>query len=150
MTSHDVEVAHSPALHAHQFRLSYADTDPAGIVYYGAWLPRMEAVQSEWFLLQGLRQDQLRELRGWWIVSRASECEYLVATGLFDEIRVEMRVGHIGGSSFRFAFEMWRIGDEVLVARGSNTMVTVSPEQQTVPIPDELRLALKSWQHGNK
>lgn len=135
----------SAALHEHVFRLSYGDTDPAGIVYYGAWLPRMEAVQSEWLLLRDFRQDTLRERYGWWTVSRASSCEYLQATGLFDQIRLELRLGHVGTSSFRFDFEMWRLGDEALVARGSNTVVTVSPEQATVPIPARLRDALESW-----
>jgi acyl-CoA thioester hydrolase len=132
-------------LHSHTFRLSYGDTDPAGILYYAAWLPRMEAVQSEFLLLQGLRQDTLVERFGWWTVSRAVECEYLLAARLFDEIRVEMRMGRIGASSFRFEFEMWRLADEVMVSRGSNTLVTVSPDQRAVPIPDLLREHLDSW-----
>jgi acyl-CoA thioester hydrolase len=134
-----------PVLHSHTFRLSYGDTDPAGILYYAAWLPRMEAVQSEFLLLQGLRQDTLVERFGWWTVSRAVECEYLLAARLFDEIRVEMRMGRIGASSFRFEFEMWRLADEVMVSRGSNTLVTVSPDQRAVPIPDLLREHLDSW-----
>jgi acyl-CoA thioester hydrolase len=148
MDGHPVNAAvdsRTPSLHTHEFRLSYADTDPAGIVYYGAWLPRMEAVQSEWLLLNGFRQDKLRENFGWWTVSRAAQCEYLLATGLFDEIRLEMRLGHVGNSSFRFEFEMWRRSDEALVARGANTIVTVSPNQLTVPIPAPLRVALESW-----
>lgn len=132
-------------LHHHQFRLSYGDTDPAGIVYYAAWLPRMEAVQTEFLMLSGFRQDTLKERFGWWTVSRAAYCEYLAAAGLFDEIRVEMRLGKLGGSSFRFDFEMWRLGDEILVARGSNTIVTVSPDQKTMPIPALLRESLESW-----
>ncbi len=136
------------ALHAHRFRLSYGDTDPAGIIYYGAWLPRMEAVQSEWLLLRGFRQDTLKERYGWWTVSRAAHCEYLQATGLFDEIVLSMRLGHIGTSSFRFDFEMTRVGDEALVARGANTIVTVSPDQSTIPIPQLLRSALDSWRTG--
>jgi acyl-CoA thioester hydrolase len=134
-----------PALHGHRFRLSYGDTDPAGIVYYGAWLPRMEAVQSEWFLLRGLRQDTLKDRFGWWTVSRASHCEYLRAAGLFDEIDLSMRLGHIGNSSFRFDFEMTRLGDGVLVGRGSNTVVTVSPDQATISIPQTLRSQLDEW-----
>jgi acyl-CoA thioester hydrolase len=134
------------SLHAHRFRLSYGDTDPAGIIYYGAWLPRMEAVQSEWFLLRGFRQDTLRERYGWWTVSRAANCEYLKAAGLFDEIILSMRLGHIGTSSFRFDFDMTRVSDEVLVARGANTVVTVSPDQSTIPIPPLLRSALATWQ----
>jgi acyl-CoA thioester hydrolase len=142
------ESGHTDSLHSHRFRLSYGDTDPAGIVYYGAWLPRMEAVQSEWMLLRGFRQDTLKERYGWWTVSRAAECQYLRAAGLFDEIVLSMRLGHIGTSSFRFDFQMTRVGDEALVASGANTVVTVSPDQSTIAIPSLLRSALDSWLTG--
>ncbi|MFD4422905.1 acyl-CoA thioesterase [Agromyces sp. NPDC058484] len=135
-----------PILHQHQLRLSYADTDPAGILYYAAWFPKMEALQTEFLYLCGLRQDTLVERFGWWTVSRATQCDYLEAARLFDRIRIELRLGEIGTSSFRFDFEMWRIDDELLVARSSNTVVTVSPDQRPVRIPDGLREHLQSWQ----
>lgn len=135
-------------LHTNTFRLTYGDTDPAGILYYAAWFPRMEAVQSEFLFLQGLRQDTLVETFGWWTVSRATECEYLVATRLFDEIRIELRLGRIGTSSFRFEHEMWRLGDGVRVAQSSTTVVTVSPDQTPVRIPADLRARLESWHPG--
>lgn len=132
-------------LHSHTVRLSYADTDPAGILYYAAWFPKMEALQSEFLYLQGLRQDTLKDRFGWWTVSRATECEYLAAARLFDLIRIDLRVGRIGASSFRFEFEMRRVDDGVLVARAANTVVTVSPDQSTVRIPADLRAHLEEW-----
>lgn len=134
----------SPPLHQHTQRLSYADTDPAGIVYYATWFPRMEALQTEWFFLCGLRQDTLLERFGWWTVSRAAQCEYLQAARLFDEITIELRVGKIGTSSVRFDFEMWRRADDTLVAKASNWVVTVSPDQQSIPIPEILREQLST------
>ncbi|MCH6231646.1 acyl-CoA thioesterase [Microbacterium sp. CFH 31415] len=135
----------SPILHSHTVRLSYADTDPAGILYYAAWFPKMEALQSEFLFLQGLRQDTLKERFGWWTVSRATECEYLAAAQLFDVTRIDLRLGRIGASSFRFEFTMTRVDDDVVVARAANTVVTVSPEQSTVRIPADLRERLEAW-----
>lgn len=134
-----------PILHSHTVRLSYADTDPAGILYYAAWFPKMEALQSEFLFLQGLRQDTLIERFGWWTVSRATECEYLAAARLFDEVRIDLRMGRIGTSSFRFEFRMTRIHDDVVVARAANTIVTVSPAQDPVRIPEDLRAYLMRW-----
>lgn len=134
-----------PILHSHTVRLSYADTDPAGILYYAAWFPKMEALQSEFLFLQGLRQDTLIERFGWWTVSRATECEYLAAARLFDEVRIDLRMGRIGTSSFRYEFRMTRIDDEVVVARAANTIVTVSPTQDPVRIPEDLRAQLMRW-----
>ncbi|WP_166868192.1 thioesterase family protein [Salinibacterium sp. ZJ70] len=136
----------SRALHSRTVRLSYADTDPAGILYYGAWFPQMEYVQTEFLYLQGIHADRLKNERGWWFVSRATECEYLAAAALFDEIRVDMRLGRVGTSSVRFEFEMTRVSDGVRVARAANTIVTVSPAQTTVPIPDDMRARLETWQ----
>lgn len=133
------------ALHAHTVRLSYGDTDPAGILYYAAWFPKMEALQSEFLFLQGLRQDTLTERFGWWTVSRATQCEYLAAARLFDVITIELRLGATGTSSFRFEFEMRREVDDVVVARAANTVVTVSPEQRAVRLPGELRSRLEEW-----
>lgn len=140
-----IEVATRPVIHSHTVRLSYADTDPAGILYYAAWFPKMEGLQSEFLFLQGLRQDTLVDRFGWWTVSRATTCEYLAAARLFDEIRIDLRMGRIGHSSFRFAFEMTRIDDRVPVARAESTIVTVSPAQDPVPIPDDLRAHLERW-----
>lgn len=135
----------APVLHSHVVRLSYGDTDPAGILYYAAWFPKMEALQSEFLFEQGLRQDELKERFGWWTVSRATACEYLAAAVLFDQVRIELRVGQVGTSSFTFEFEMHRVSDGVLVARAHNTLVTVSPEQSTVRLPESLRERLAEW-----
>lgn len=135
----------SPILLTQTTRLTYADTDPAGILYYAAWFPKMEALQSELFFQLDMRQDVLKETHGWWMVTRATECEYLVAAVLYDEIRMELRVGRIGNSSFKFEHEMWRKSDNVMVARASVTIVVVSPEQSTVPMPDDLRELLTTW-----
>lgn len=131
-----------PPLHQHTQRLSYADTDPAGILYYAAWFPRMEALQTEWLFLNGLRQDTLLERFGWWTVSRATRCDYLSAARLFEEMTIELRVGEMGTSSVRFDFEMWRYADDTLVATASNWLVTVSPDQRPIRIPEVLRECL--------
>lgn len=143
-TSQDTAVGR-PVVHSHVVRLSYADTDPAGILYYAAWFSKMEALQTEFMFLQGLRQDTLVEKLGWWTVSRATECEYLAAARLFDQIRIDLRVGRIGASSFRFEFRMTRLDDDVLVARAANTIVTVSTSQEGVRIPEGLRTRLEQW-----
>ncbi len=133
-----------PAVHQHTQRLSYADTDPAGILYYATWFPRMEALQTEWLFLRGFRQDTLLERFGWWTVSRATQCDYLQAARLFDEITIELRIGEIGNTSTRLDFQMWRRSDHTLVATASNWLVSVSPEQKAIPIPEILREFLTS------
>lgn len=135
-------------LHSLTLRLSYADTDPAGILYYAAWFPWMERVQTEWFFLNGLRQDQLSERHGFWSVTCHTECDYLVPVGLFEEIRVELRLGRVGGRSFDMTYQMVRTSDGAVVARALITVVTVTPEGGATPIPELLKQHLDSWALG--
>jgi acyl-CoA thioester hydrolase len=140
----------TPPLHQLEFRLSYADTDPAGILYYAAWFPWMERMQSEWFWLNGLRQDRLATTHGFWTVTCHTECDYLVPVGLFDHIRAELRIGRIGSGSFDMEHEFHRVGDggEELVGRARITVVTVTPAGGATAIPQLLRDHLDAWAAG--
>lgn len=132
-------------LHSDTRRLSYNDTDPAGILYYASWFPKMEALSSDFMFLNGYRQDELLEHRGWATVTRATECEYLAAAKLFDEIRLELRIGRIGTTSFQFAYRMIRLSDHALVSRAKTTIVIVDAAQRAIPIPDDFRRRLEEW-----
>src|SRR5699024_10863553 len=65
----------TPPLHSLEFRISYADTDPAGILYFATWFPWMERVQTEWYLLRGLRLDTLQERFGFATVTTHTEAD---------------------------------------------------------------------------
>ncbi len=137
-----------PPLHTTRFRLGYADTDPAGILYYATWFPWIERLQSEWFFLNGWRQDELLDRHGFGTVTRRTTCDYLIAVGLFDEISIEMRLDRVGERSFTFVHDLLRVGmdePDQLVARATITLVTVGRDGAAIPIPDPLRDQLRSW-----
>ncbi len=142
------KVPSTPALTTNTFRLGYADTDPAGILYYAAWFPWMERLQTAWFADNGLRQDTLKERFGFWTVNARVECDYLVAVELLDEIRIELRVDEVRSSAFRMEHTMWRTRDDILVARATMSLVTVTPEGRATRIPDLLRAHLEAWAEG--
>lgn len=132
-------------LHSDTRRLSYNDTDPAGILYYASWFPKMEALLSDFLYRHGYRQDHSLSARGWTTVTRATECEYLVAAKLFDEIRLELRIGRIGASSFQVAYRMVRLVDDALVSRAVTTLVLVDADQRAIRIPADFRRQLEEW-----
>lgn len=134
--------ADSPALHREVVRLTYADCDPAGIIYYAAWFPWMERIQSEWFFRNGLRQDQLLDTHGFSTVTRHAECEYLAQVGLFDTIEVSLRKRHLGSTSVTLGHEMWWREGARPAARGSITLVTLSTAGTPIEVPDAVREAL--------
>lgn len=117
-------------------RLSYADCDPAQVVYFAAYYPWFERTSTEWWLSVGIRIDELASTHGVTMVSRASGCEYLATTRVLDLLECRMTVGRIGETSVTLRFEMVRLEDEVTVAAGFNTLVILSPETgRPVPIP---------------
>lgn len=129
----------SREFHHVDMRLSYADCDPAGIIYFSTWFPWMERVQTEWLFNQGLRQDTMMERFGFTTLTRSAECEYVVTTQLYDEVRVALVEAQMGTSSCRFMFRMIRRADGMLVARGSLVLVTVDRAGVPVPVPEPLR-----------
>lgn len=142
---HDSDRPDPAPLHTVRFRLSYADCDPAGIVYYAAWFPWMEKAHTEYWLLRGLRFDELLTGHGAVPVTRHTECEYLVTTRLFDEIRCEMRPAHLGRTSYRMAFTLVRESDQAVVARSSLTLVSMDAQGRPVPVPEPIREVLASF-----
>lgn len=124
------------------FSLSYADTDPSGLVYFAAWFPWMERCQSAWFHDNGLRQDTMVAQHGFGTVTRRAECDYLAATALYDPITVTSTLAATGLSSFATQHDFVRTSDGVLVARGRLVIVTVGPDGRPVPLPELVRDAL--------
>lgn len=131
-----------PVIHHLDMRLAYADCDPAGILYYATWFPWMERVQSEWLYLNGFRQDTLQQVHGFRTITRSAHCEYLAPATLFQQIRVNLSVDHIGRTSFRWGCAMVRADDGVTVARGSLALVTIDDDGRPLPVPDSLRALL--------
>ncbi|QIG45093.1 acyl-CoA thioesterase [Nocardioides anomalus] len=128
--------------HSLSFDLSYADTDPSGLVYFAAWFPWMERCQSAWFHAHGLRQDTMLAEQGFGTVTRRAECDYLAATALYDPITVTTTIAEVGRTSFTTQHDFVRDADGVLVARGRLVIVTVDPQGQAVPVPEPIRTGL--------
>ncbi len=134
--------AHTPA-HSMTMRLSYADCDPAGILYFATWFPWMERVQTEWLYLNGLGQDTLDERFGFRTITRSTECEYLSPAGLHQEIKIDLTITKLGSSSFRGSFRMTRLADQVQVARGSLSVVCIGSSGTPIRVPSPLRELLQ-------
>jgi YbgC/YbaW family acyl-CoA thioester hydrolase len=122
-----------------RFRLTYADCDPAQLVYYATYYAWFERTSSEYWLGRGVRLDHVVKTHGAAFVSRASGCEYLGRAGLYDVLAVSMYFGAVGRRSFTMVFDVIRDGDGVRVATGFNTLVMVDASGAAVPIPEALR-----------
>lgn len=136
-------------LNAMRFRLSYGECDPAGIVYFGAYLPWMERTHTGWHLDLGMRTDHLLERFGCVPISRHLEVDYERPALLFDPVVCEMRLDALGRTSYRMRFDLRHEDDGGTFAVGRLTLVFVDADRRPAPVPPELRRHLPETAHSS-
>jgi acyl-CoA thioester hydrolase len=142
MTDAERAEADPPAA-AVTIRLSYADCDPAGIVYYAAWFIVMERLLSEWFHGHGFRFDAMVETVGGAPVTRSTWCDYLAPATVYDLVSVEMRIVDVGRSSYGLGFVMTRVADGVVLARSGIVCVFLGRSGVPASLPAPFRAVLE-------
>lgn len=138
-----------PVLHEIDFRLSYGDCDPAGIVYYAAYYPWFERVYNEWAFLGGFPPIRQHELWGATHVTVHSSCRYHVPGRLHDPFTARMRLGKLGTTSctLHYTIDHRETGDTY--AEGTMVFVFVDrpdldhdERPRPVPVPEGLKRVL--------
>ncbi|AUY52666.1 2-aminobenzoate-CoA ligase [Streptomyces sp. CB01881] len=124
-----------PASVAVERRVEWSDTDAAGHYHFSAvqrWVEAAEAVL--------LRRLGLAGLFG--RIPRVHfEADYRERLWFGDQVRTELRVLRVGGSSLHYAFEVH--GPQGLAAAGRMSVVHAAPQAKgTEPWPAEVRRAL--------
>ena len=127
-------------LHRVTFRLSYADCDPAGIVYFARYQHWMERTHTEWWFLRGLRFDELPARLGVGVVTRACHAEYERTIALFDQVECQMTAERVGRTSFVMRFD-FLTEDGTRACTATLTLVCTDAEtpEKAVPVPEPLR-----------
>jgi acyl-CoA thioester hydrolase len=132
----------APPLHEVEFRLSWGECDPAGIIYYATYLEWAERAHSEWWHLRGRPITMPGEGDGPSFVVRHVACDYLRAPRPMDQIRCGLRCARIGGTSFTMTAGFTMLDSAVTLAELSLTAVFVDGDLGSVPVPDSARLLL--------
>lgn len=133
-----------PTLHHLDFRLSYGECDPAGIVYYAAYYPWMERVYNEWTFENGFSPDRMDDLWGASHISVASGCEYRIPGKLFDPLSCRMSLRHVGETSFSMRFDIEHRENLATYAVGHIVFVFIDGNDppQSVAVPLGLKQVL--------
>ena len=131
--------------------VGFEETNLVGNVYYTNHV-RWQGRCREMFLREHA-PDVLASLRnGFALVTTKVSCEYLAELVAFDELIIRMRLGSLKQNRIDMLFEYWRCsgGLEELVARGEQQVACMHREGERmipVPVPEELREALKPYSH---
>lgn len=120
-------------------RVSYADTDQMGMVYYANYLVYFERGRTEWLRDCGMTYRSLEE-SGYFFPVIESHCEYKAPAKYDDLITVKTVVGELGSASVRFDYKITN-GDKLL-ASGYTRHPLVNRQMKPVRLPGDLRQKL--------
>lgn len=122
-------------------RVRYAETDSAGVVYYGNYLTYFEVVRVE--LLRALGHPITSiEAQGVLLPVVEARLKYLRPARLDDLLEVSVSVEAVGPASFAFDYEVTRDG-LLLVSGWTRLAVCERDTGRAMPMPDWLRDLLR-------
>jgi len=134
-----------PTEFTHVRRVSFVETDMAGVVHFSNYFRMMEEVEHAFYRSLGLSVSMTHEAMeiGWPRVACA--CEFFGPLRFEDEVRLVLRVTKVGEKSFNYEVEFFRA--DLRVARGRLTSVCVALTEagfQPIPIPAAIRAKLSA------
>jgi YbgC/YbaW family acyl-CoA thioester hydrolase len=139
------ELADSPPPNAFEVkdRVRWSDSDPMGIIFYGAYIRLMGVAESEMSREIGMPVHTLRFERGVWIPRKALHLDFHSAAQLEEEMIIQAWYSRIGTTSLTTRYEFYRASDRMHRASGSLTVVSVDKEtMRPKPIPDDVKQLL--------
>jgi YbgC/YbaW family acyl-CoA thioester hydrolase len=120
-------------------RVRWGDVDAASIIFYGAYIRFFEFAETELFREVGLPYSVMFDELDVWLPRAHLECDFKRAARLDDLLEVCVYVGKIGTKSLHLNFEVYRKGEEELIANAHFVLVTVKRDTfETVSLPKAL------------
>jgi len=118
-------------------RVRYAETDAAGVVYYGNYLMYFEVVRVELLRALGHPITEI-EAQGILLPVVEARLKYLRPARLDDLLEVSLWVDSVGPASFAFGYEVTR--DGLLLVDGWTRLAVCERESgRVMPMPGLLR-----------
>jgi acyl-CoA thioester hydrolase len=136
----------APRFHEFSVRVTYADTDKMGIIYYANYLRYFEEGRTELMRSLGVRYRDLEIQRKLFLPAVEAHCRYLAPSRYDDLLVVRTWISELGKGSVRFENE---IIDQDLggrrVARGYSRHALVNDLWRPARVPDDLRKLLEPY-----
>ncbi len=119
-------------------RVIYGDTDAMGVVYYGNYMRFLELARGALMRRLGKPYGEVEE-RGLVIPVAEVGVKYIRPARYDDEIVIKIRVERLTGASIRFAYQIHRKEDDLLLATGFTRHAVIDGQtNRVVRIPDDL------------
>lgn len=129
--------------HEFSVRVTYADTDKAGIIYYANYLRYLEQGRTELMRSLGVRYRDLEVQRKLFLPAVEARCQYLAPSRYDDLLTVRTWISELGRASVTFECEVVdkELGGKV-VARVMSRHAVVTDLWRPARVPEDLRVLL--------
>src|SRR5258708_23793448 len=123
--------------HEAYLRVRYAETDKMGVVYHANYLIWFEIGRSEFCRARGFAYRDMEESENAFLVVAESYCRYKAPAYYDDELIVRTHITELRRRSLRFGYEILRMADGVVIAKGETGHVVTdgSGHLRTLPPP---------------
>jgi acyl-CoA thioester hydrolase len=139
-------MAHKPSQSL--FRVRYQETDQMRVAWHGNYITWFEVARTDWLRAHGYEYADL-ERRGFFLPVLRVQCEYRRVARYNDELSVETDIVEYNGVRFTFAYEVSKVGEPGVLARGQSehvfTDASLRPVRMARRLP-ELDALLQPWQ----
>jgi len=130
-----------PLAHRTLVRVTYAETDGMGIVYYANYLRWLEVGRTELMRSLGIAYKEMEEGGTFLPVSEVF-CKYHGSARYDDLLIIETTVDFLRRASIQFSYRILRESDGALLITGSTLHAFVDREGKIVKVPSALRAKL--------
>jgi len=130
-----------PLIHRIQVRVTYAETDAMGVVYYANYLRWLEVGRTELMRSLGVAYKEMEDGGAFLPVSEVF-CKYHVPARYDDILVIETAVDFLRRASIQFSYRILRKSDGTLLITGSTLHAFVDREGRIVKVPSALRAKL--------
>ena len=130
----------------HDVKIRFSHCDPAGIVYFANYFDIANSVVEDWFAeALGFQYREFIVNRRIGLGFASAQCDFFKPGMIGDRVTFAVLVERIGTASIKLQVVASRDDESVLAMR--LVMVTTSlTEHRAIPVPDDLRAAIASYQ----
>ena len=135
-----------PRRHEFEVRVTYADTDKMGVIYYANYFKYFELGRTEFMRSLGIRYRDLETDRKLFLPIVEAHCEYVGASRYDDLLVVRTWLAWLRPASLLFRYDIHdRAGADRLVARGHTRHAVLNELWRPARIPADLRELLEPF-----
>jgi len=132
------------AIHLSSVRVRYAETDKAGVVYHGNYLPWFEVGRTELLRGMGLAYSEFEKEYGLFLTVVEAHLQYIRPARYDDVIEIGTWTSSVGRVRFRLDHRLRQESSGEVICRGHVVLACVGQDGRPVGLPEELRILLQN------